>query len=292
MTGSSFRGGNFSDVRGVSPAAETYTLRLTPPPGWSGLEFTDPDGNRGTLKLRMSGTPVFFYADLQDGQQAGAGGPLLYKEWRFEGPIAGTGIFRAGATGGARFLLILQGRGNMCRNEEDFKSWILKVKGPRADYTFYGSVSWLSPDAGESANFVPAGFAAPSGPLYFSFPRAAVERITELLRAEDWRTLARYYDLTGTSIKREDLASGRFFLRQERPATTHPGLPWKYRHPFTPGFKLAQAVDRAEVGVVTVVVFIEIDEGGGRVQRGQSEFAMRWSNNSYQILPPDLERLR
>ena len=133
---------------------------------------------------------------------------------------------------------------------------------------------------------------APATPLYFSSPRAAVERVTELLRAEDWPTLARYYDLSGTSIDRAELTSGRFFLRTERPAVTHPGLPWKYRHPFTPGFTFAQALDRAEVGVVTVVVSIAIDQGDGRTQRAESDFAMRRTDKGYQILPPDLERIR
>ena len=38
LTGSSFRGGNYSDVKGISPAAETYTLKFTRPPGGANLK--------------------------------------------------------------------------------------------------------------------------------------------------------------------------------------------------------------------------------------------------------------
>lgn len=128
-------------IKGITAASETYSVRrLRPYRRWD-LEFTDQRGNRGTLTFTIPDSAVFFAADLQDKQQAGAGGPLLYKEWRFEGPILATGIFRGGMTRNTRFRLIFQGRGNMCRNTGDFRSWILQVTGPRANYTFYGSVS-------------------------------------------------------------------------------------------------------------------------------------------------------
>ena len=41
------------------------------------------------------------------GQQGGGGGPLLYKEWRFEGSATGAGVFKTWR--GAKFRLVLQG---------------------------------------------------------------------------------------------------------------------------------------------------------------------------------------
>ncbi len=77
--------------------------------------------NSVTLSLPLSAKMLRYRADVHDGKASG-GGPLLYKEWRFEGPVKGTGFFRPGITPEARYLLVLQGRGNNCDNAEDF-SW-------------------------------------------------------------------------------------------------------------------------------------------------------------------------
>ena len=136
-----------------------------------------------------------------------------------------------------------------------------------------------------AAGNVAAGADGREAPLYFASPADAVGMITDLLRREDWPTLARYYDLTGSDVPSEALTSGRFFLNPARPPSSHPGLPWKYRHPFTPGFTFTD-VRRTEVeGVVSVTVGISIDEGGGRIRRGFSEFRMRKSSAGYQVLP-------
>jgi len=131
----------FEAVKGISQPSETYILRRIPPytQSWK-LEFTDQQSNRGTLTFTIPTTAVFFGTDPKDGQQGGGGGPVLYKEWRFEGPVSGTGIFKDGTTARTRFRLILQGRGNMCPAAEDFKSWILQVDGPRANFAFSGAL--------------------------------------------------------------------------------------------------------------------------------------------------------
>lgn len=123
-------------------------------------------------------------------------------------------------------------------------------------------------------------------PLGFTSPEEAVTIVTDLLRREDWPTLARYYDLTGSSLSYDDLASGRLFVRTSRPESAHPGLPWRFRHPFTPGFTFRSARAGGRPDVVVVVVGIDIDQGGGRVQRGQSEFELGRGANGYRLLPP------
>lgn len=121
---------------------------------------------------------------------------------------------------------------------------------------------------------------------YFTSPEQAVTVATELLRKEDWQTLSRYYDLSGSRVDRQELESGRFFIRAEEPAGPHPGGFSRYKHPFPPGFKFDRVNATADPNVIVVVVSIEIDQGGGLKQRGLTEFKMRRSSNGYQILPP------
>ena len=268
------------DARPPGPDRRYVIRHKRPHRGWT-VEFLDNDGNdvAGALSFVIPdrGTLFAVEAPVKEGEQPTG---VLYKEWRVTGPVRGTGVVGTDDSPRATFQLILQGWGDRCPDAARFTRWRLRIRGPRLDYTLIGPLAPADPRPGDTT------------PLYFPSPAAAIEPITELLRREDWATLARYYDLGGTSIKRDDLTSGRFFLNQERPPNAHPGLPWKYRHPFTPGFKFSEAVDRAEVFVVTVVMTIDIDQGDGRVQRGTQEFAMRRSNRGYQILPPDLERIR
>ena len=120
----------------------------------------------------------------------------------------------------------------------------------------------------------------------FASPEAAVPQIDAMLRKEDWKSLASYYDLAGSGVDRKDLETGKFFIRSDRPAVVHPGLPWKYRHPFPPGYRFVTAAPTEESSVVEVTVAIEIDEGGGLKQRGLALFRMRKGGSGYRVLPP------
>jgi hypothetical protein len=71
---------------------------------------------------------------------------VLYKEWRFEGEVNGTGFFKAGITARTKYFLVLQGRGNSCDAAEDFTHWQLKITGKKADYAFYGELSAPVPE--------------------------------------------------------------------------------------------------------------------------------------------------
>ena len=66
---------------------------------------------------------------------------MLYKEWRFEGEVKGTGVFKAGIIARTKYVLVFQGRGNSCDEAEDFTHWRLKITGKKADYTFHGELS-------------------------------------------------------------------------------------------------------------------------------------------------------
>jgi hypothetical protein len=121
--------------------------------------------------------------------------------------------------------------------------------------------------------------------LYFDDPRTAVTEISRLLRARDWSTLARYYDLEGTDLRRSDLESGAFFYTEQRPELAHPGGFWRYRHPFAPGFEYVSSRELGSGGRIEVTVGIEIDQGGGPPQRGMRVFRMRRSARGYRVLP-------
>ena len=127
-------------AKGVAHVAEKYALGGSLVGGVWRLTFRD--GNKtGTLSLPLPARMTNYTADIHDGQTSPGGGPLLYKEWRFEGQVSGTGFFKAGIAGPTKYLLVLQGRGNGCHNAEDFKHWRLQVSGRKAEYAFYGELA-------------------------------------------------------------------------------------------------------------------------------------------------------
>ena len=102
------------------------------------LKYVGDQGKNGSLSLPVPLRLVNFGADVHDGQQGGGGGPLLYKEWRFDGSATGTGVFKTWR--GAKFRLVFQGRGNHCTQAEDFKHWNLSVSHRSTSLSVYGAV--------------------------------------------------------------------------------------------------------------------------------------------------------
>jgi hypothetical protein len=103
------------------------------------LAFKRKDGKRGSLLFTLPKTAVRFGADLNANLRTEPRDPQsIYKEMRFKGAVWGTGMFAVGNARGTTFLLTLQGYGNACMDESDFRNWTLAVSGPRASYRFYG----------------------------------------------------------------------------------------------------------------------------------------------------------
>ena len=123
-------------------------------------------------------------------------------------------------------------------------------------------------------------------PKYFSSPASAVKQITVMLENKDWAELSMYYDLDGSLIDRAILISGEFFYTDEKPKVGHPAGFWHYKHPFPPAFKYASSRNLEESGVIEVTVVVEIDQGGGMIQRGIQTFLMRKTDKGYQVMPP------
>jgi len=127
-------------AKGLAQPSESYALGGSLVGGVWKLTFRDGK-KTGTLSLPLPARMTSYTADIHDGQTSGGGGPLLYKEWRFEGQVTGTGLFRTGMVGPTKYLLVLQGRGNACQNAEDFKHWRLRISGRKAEYAFYGELA-------------------------------------------------------------------------------------------------------------------------------------------------------
>lgn len=137
-------------ARGLAHHAENYTLSGSLVGRVWRLTFREGSAS-GTLDLPMPAKMLSYRADIHDGQTSPGGGPLLYKEWRFEGQAGGTGLFRQGIVAPTRYFLVLQGRGNACDNAEDFTHWRLKITGKKADYAFFGELGRPRPEAAKTA---------------------------------------------------------------------------------------------------------------------------------------------
>ena len=121
---------------------------------------------------------------------------------------------------------------------------------------------------------------------FFASPEHAVEAARQMIKAQDWAALARYYDLDGSDTDYASLLSGAFFMRTEPPEAAHPGGFWRYKHPFPPSFQYAFATPADAAGIVTVEMSITIEQGAGAPpQIGRQSFRMRHSDQGFQFLP-------
>ncbi len=132
---------------GLAHPVESYSLSGSLVGNVWKLTFRKGDES-GTLNLPLPAKMLRYAADIHDGQTIGGDSrkPLLYKEWRFEGEVNGTGFFKAGIVARTKYFLVLQGRGNNCDTAEDFTHWRLKITGNKTDYAFYGELSTPAPD--------------------------------------------------------------------------------------------------------------------------------------------------
>ncbi len=129
-----------------------------------------------------------------------------------------------------------------------------------------------------------AGTAMADAPKYFTDVKSAVVETARMMRARSWPELAHYYDLSETDIAPGHLESGAFFMRPKPPEIGHPAGFGFYIQPFAPEFSY---LSHKTVGsdVIEVTVQIEIDQGGGMIQRGLDSFRLRRSQKGYRLLP-------
>lgn len=127
-------------IKGIENPSERYSIGQSRRGGRWTLTFRDRSGRSGMLSFQLPALATTLGVDLRDGRQSPGGGPLLYKEYRLEGTVSGTGIFTRGSAARPRFRLILHGRGNSCLSARDFRHWTLRVTGVRASYSFFGGL--------------------------------------------------------------------------------------------------------------------------------------------------------
>lgn len=125
------------DARGITQPKPTYSVTGSMTNNKWTLSFSS-GRNTGRLVFALPSQMWSHSADIHDRKISAGGGPLLYKEWRFEGSVTGTGIFQSGLATPAKYVFVLQGRGNACDSAEDFTNWRLDVKGVAAEYAFHG----------------------------------------------------------------------------------------------------------------------------------------------------------
>lgn len=138
--------GGEDDIKGLNPIGETYRINGALEGNVWKLNFTDDKDKTGLLELPLPVKIIDFKVDIHDGQDGGAGSPLLYKEWRFKYNVkSASGIFQNRTKDKLEYFLVLQGRGNLCTAAENFTNWRLEVTGRKTNFAFFGKLSAVEP---------------------------------------------------------------------------------------------------------------------------------------------------
>jgi hypothetical protein len=128
------------EIKAPSHPAESYAVSGSFNGNIWKLVLRD-SGASGALTLPLPVKMWSYAVDTHDGQKSPGGGPMLYKEWRFEGSVTGTGFFKKGIIAPTKYFLVLQGRGNRCEEAGSFTHWRLEIIGRKARYAFYGELA-------------------------------------------------------------------------------------------------------------------------------------------------------
>lgn len=91
----------------------------------------------------------------------------------------------------------------------------------------------------------------PDESLYFAGPREAVVQADDLLLAEDWEQLARYYDLDGSELAYEDIARWEWFEHGGQPVADPHGRAGPH-HPFPRGATYREHTVEGGIARVTI----------------------------------------
>jgi len=122
--------------------------------------------------------------------------------------------------------------------------------------------------------------------LYFDLPTQAVPILRSLLTTSNWSDLARYYNVRGAPITRDDLMSSAYYLpsNEESPA----GFP-EYEPPFTASrpFPADFLFDRVQIDPETnehvIYMSRDLKSSDGFVARALSRFTLAETQRGFQI---------
>lgn len=102
------------------------------------LNFTDYKGRKGSLILALPSKMLKYAVDLEPDSEAVH--VVLYKEFRFEGLVKGTGFLKQGISPNTKFFLVFRGKGNACDESSNFNYWRVEITGSKANYAFWGKL--------------------------------------------------------------------------------------------------------------------------------------------------------
>lgn len=102
------------------------------------LNLIDYKGRKGGLVLTLPTKMLKYAFDLEPDNEAP--NHNLYKEFRFEGGVKGTGFLQPSIATNTKFFLVFRGKGNACDNASDFNYWRVEVMGKKAGYAFWGKM--------------------------------------------------------------------------------------------------------------------------------------------------------
>jgi len=121
----------------------------------------------------------------------------------------------------------------------------------------------------------------------FNNPEEAYQVGMQLLDKEDWKTLSRYYDLTGSNIDPKMLASGDFFKNDPNLYVGPPGELSKYKEPFPLGFKYMSATQQGTL--VQVLLETTIEQGAETMAKVAYQFFyLRKCESGLKFIPRSL----
>ena len=136
-----FADAGFPDsVEGLGdPSDQDYRLAVNGSLKELVFDFTDANGKTGRIVFLLPKRFTRFEVDPREAVPAAAGhGPVLYKEWRYQGLAKLSGVLAARGVW-AHVRLILHGRGNSCTSAIDFDTWTLAVTGKAIRFKFLGA---------------------------------------------------------------------------------------------------------------------------------------------------------
>lgn len=126
-------------VEGIVKPVDSYRAAMSRRGGRWQIELTDPaSGRTGALSFTMPKQITSFAVDTDP--KPGRPGTMLYKELRIVAPISGNGVFAAAGRNPAWGAMVLQGRGNRCRDPAQFTHWSLDVTGVRVRFRLFGKL--------------------------------------------------------------------------------------------------------------------------------------------------------
>ncbi|MEZ5305689.1 MAG: hypothetical protein R2684_00945 [Pyrinomonadaceae bacterium] len=134
------------NIIGISPVDDKYSINAFLQGGNWNFTVKDGSARTGTLRLTSPKKYVSFMVDQNPASEAIE--PTLYKELRIEGSVlSSNGVFSTVGKKGVKYKLVLQGKGNRCLSANDFKTYIFRVSGSKADFTYFGKLGMKDAEA-------------------------------------------------------------------------------------------------------------------------------------------------